>query len=248
MKNILLFSLLLASSLMAAAQIRLPYQRINYDVRYHFGLIDVEIARGTATVESNDNNLKATLSGETIPWEGRVYCVSDTLCATMTPSDPSNMETITYENGWYRKPTTAEYRDGNFDYDNPANYRNIKGQGNLDASPQTMEAITVTADMLALYYYFHQIDFDSLDRGEVVTIPFTRENGQAEKVEITYFGKTEFEDSGTTYPAYELTFEYTYNGVSTGYPVKTYVGQQDRLPLYYSATLPIGHVEMIYAD
>ncbi len=55
-----------------------------------------------------------------------------------------------------------EYRSDGFNASNPANYKNIKDQGYLNADGQTMEAVTVTADMLGLFYYFYEIDFDSM--------------------------------------------------------------------------------------
>ena len=248
MKKTLLLFILAFAAIAADAQVNIPYQKLNYQLHYHLGLINVQIAEATATIDTQGDNLRATLSGESIPWEGHVFCVSDILYPRMTPGNDASKETVTYENGWYRKPTAAQYRDGSFRYDDPSNYKSIKGQGNLDASPQTMEAITVTADMLGLYYFFHEIDFEKLDEGQEVTIPITRENGEAERVVLHYYGKTEYANEGQSNPVYELTFEYSYNGRMSGYPVKTYVGQYDRIPLYYSASLPIGHVEMIYSE
>lgn len=247
MKKTLLLLAITACAIPAIAQINIPYQTLTYNAHYHFGLINVEIAKGTVTVECNQNNFRATLNGESIPWEGHVFCVADTLYAEMTPSDQWSKERVTYKNGWYRKPTSQEFREGTFDFNNPANYKNILGQGSLDASPQTMEAITVTADMLGLYYFYHEIDFDSLKPGQEITIPITGEGGQPEKVVINYYGKTRFNNGGTDCPVYDLTFEYSYDGSMTGYPVKTYVSEYDRIPLFMSATLPVGRLEMIYA-
>lgn len=248
MKKTLLLIIFLMGLLAVNAQVNIPYQKLHYRVHYHLGPIHVHIANGTATIESNGNQLRATLAGESIPWEGHIFCVSDTLYAKMNPSNEYSKETVTYEHGWYRKPKSAEFKSGSFDSENPANYKSIKGQGSLDASPQTMEAITVTADMLGLYYFYHEIDFDRLDAGQSITIPITREDGSHEKAVINYYGKTTYNVNGNQYPVYELTYEFTYNGTLSGYPVKTYVGQYDRIPLYMSASLPIGHVEMIYTN
>lgn len=248
MKKTILILVAVFSAAFAMAQVNIPYQTLRYDAHYHLGLINVKIATGTVTISTYQNNLKATLSGQSIPWEGRVFCISDTLYARMTPDNPQNMETVTYENGWYRKPKTHECQTGSFEYTNPANYKSIMGQGSLSSSPATMEAITVTADMLGLYYFFHQIDFDKIEPGQDITIPITRQDGQPEKVVINYQGKSQFNVGGINYPVYDLTFEYSYNCRMTGYPVKTYVGQYDRIPLYLSATLPVGRIEMIYAE
>lgn len=248
MKKTLLFIAILIASLSALAQVNLPYQKLNYKVHYHLGPINVHIANGTATIYTEGNELRATLAGESIPWKGHVFCVSDTLYAKMTPSNGYSKEKVIYENGWYRRPTTAQFKSGSFDSQNPANYKSIQGQGSLDASAETMEAITVTADMLGLYYFYHEIDFEKLDPGQQIIIPIISQSGSPEKAVINYIGKSTFDDEGTIYPVYEITYEFTFDGQMSGYPVKTYIGQFDRIPLYMSASLPIGHVEMIYSN
>lgn len=246
MKRSLLFLMLLCSVMIGRAQVNIPYQEIRYNVNYHWGLIDIMIAHGVVTLQTDGNNFNATLDGNSIPWEGRVFCVSDTLHTIMTPGSGLSSETVTYENGWYLKPKVTEYRSGGFDPSNPANYKNIKGQGTLNASDNTMEAITVTADMLGMFYYAHEIDFESMNPGQAVTIPIAIEGGAPERVVVTYEGKSHYQIDGVTYPTYEINFEYSYNGNMCGYPVKAQIGATDRIPLLLSASLPVGHVEMIY--
>ncbi len=244
MKKTLIFCLLASAiGLTASAQTDIPYQEIHYDVHYHWGIIDVQIAHGHATIRTDGNTFTATLDGNSIPWDGRVFCISDTLSATMTPVPGGlSREHVTYQNGWYLKPKVTQYRDGSFSPSNPANYKNIHGQGTLDASAQTIEAITVTSDMLALYYYFRQIDFNAMQPGQTVSIPVT--GGYAREVTITYNGPSQQTINGTTYPTYSIEFEYTYDGHSSGYPVHTEVAATSRIPIVISASLPVGEVRM----
>lgn len=246
MKKTFLLLFAFIAALTGMAQVQLPYQEINYNVHYHWGIIDVMIAHGKVTLSTNGNQFNGTLDGNSIPWDGRVFCVSDTLQATMTPGSPVSHETVTYENGWYLKPKTTVYRSGNFDPTNPANYKNIKGQGTLDADANTMEAVTVTADMLGMFYYYHEIDFDSMSPGQQITIPITVEGGVNQQVVVTYNGKSTYNASGVTYPTYSTSFEYSYNGAMSGYPVQAEVATDSRIPVLLSASLPIGKVEMIY--
>ncbi len=246
MKKTILLLFAFFAALTGMAQVQLPYQELGYNVHYHWGIIDVMIGHGKVTLSSSGNQFNGTLDGNSIPWDGRVFCVSDTLQATMTPASPVSHETVTYENGWYMKPKTSVYRSGAYDPQNPANYKNIKGQGTLNADGETMEAITVTADMLGMFYYYHEIDFESMTPGQQITIPITVEGGVNQQVVVTYKGKSSYNASGTTYPTYSTTFEYSYNGSMSGYPVKAEVSVTDRIPVLLSASLPIGHVEMIY--
>lgn len=234
------------AAMAAKAQVNIPYQEIRYNIHYHWGLVNVQIAHALVTIQSDGSNFSATMDGNSIPWEGRVMCVSDTLRATMTDTGGLNHENISYINGWYMKPKTSQFHSAGFNPDNPANYRNIQGAGTLSASPSTMEAIDVTANMLGLFYQFHEIDFANMPDGQSVTIPITNHGGDSEKVVITCKGKSQYELNGISYPVYETEFEYSYKGTMSGYPVKCYVGANDRLPLYFAAELPVGHVEMIY--
>ncbi|MBD5360555.1 MAG: DUF3108 domain-containing protein [Bacteroides sp.] len=239
MKKLLLFFAALLPSLAASAQVSIPYQEIPYDVHYHWGLIDVMIAHGRATIQSDGQNFSATLDGNSIPWEGRVFCVSDTLNALMTPqaSGPAR-EKVTYQNGWYLKPKVTVFNSGNFHPDDPVNYRNIHGQGALDASGETMEAITVTSDMLALFYYFREIDFSAMQPGQQLTIPI--EGGFARSVTLTYGG---IQDGN-----YAVDFQYTYNGAPSGYTVSCQVEPATGIPVTMSASLPVGHVTLLRAN
>ncbi len=240
MKKTILLLFAFVAAFTGMAQVQIPYQELNYNVHYHFGLVDVNIGHGIVTLSSQGNQLNATLDGNTIPWEGRIFCVSDTLNATMTPDTPYSRETVDYENGWYLKPKVMEYRSEGFVASNPANYKNIQGQGELDADPQTMEAVTITADMLGMFYYFHEIDFASMTPGQQVTIPIN--GGYAQSVTVTYNGESTYNG----YSTYSASFEYTYQGAPSGYPVQAQIDQNSRIPVLISADIAIGHVEMIY--
>ncbi|MDE6143343.1 MAG: DUF3108 domain-containing protein, partial [Muribaculaceae bacterium] len=246
MKKILLSLVALCIAFVSRAQGDIPYTEINYNVHYHWGFVDVMIAHGVVGMQKEGDRFSATLDGNSIPWNGRVFCVSDTLKATMTPGNGLPSETVDYINGWYLKPKVTLYRSHGFDPSNPANYKNIKGGGNLDASPETMEAITVTADMLGLFYYFREIDFNSMSDGQQITIPIVVSGGSPEKVVVTYNGKSSFKTDDASYPTYSVRFEYSYGGRMSGYPVDAQVSAENRLPVLISASLPIGKVEMIY--
>ncbi len=238
MKKILAFFAGLAAAFGASAQVSIPYQEIPYDVHYHWGLIDVMIAHGRATIQTDGNQFSATLDGNSIPWEGRVFCISDTLQATMTPLPGAlAREEVTYQNGWYLKPKVTEFRSGAFRPDNPLNYKNIHGQGELNASGETMEAITVTSDMLALFYYFRQINFADMQPGQQLTIP--SQGGFAESVTLTYNGLADGN--------YDVDFQYTYNGAPSGYTVHCHVDPATGIPVLMTASLPVGHVSLIRA-
>lgn len=241
-KSIFLLFMLLGSLLMKA-RADIPYTELNYNVHYHWGMIDVAIGHGVATIEKTGDSFVGTLDGNSIPWNGRVFCISDTLRANLTPT----VEKIDYINGWYMKPKTSLYRSSSFNPNDPAFYKNIKGEGELDASSDTMEAVTVMADMLSLFYYFREIDFPGMTEGGIVTIPIQSAGG-SEEVRVTYKGKSTLNLDGTDWHTYRVAFEFSYRGVMSGYTVDAEVSADSRIPLIMSSSLPIGHVEMKYHE
>lgn len=244
MKKILLLLAIAGSFQLAVAQVNIPRQEIHYNVNYHWGLIDVMIARGVVTLESDGSNFYGTLDGTSIPWEGRIICVSDTLKASVDKFQEDITETVYYQNGWYRRPNVSDFHSSTYNPDNPLFFKNIAGQGQYDASNDSMEAITVTSDMIGMYYLAHIIDFSSLSPGEKLRIgingPYSKE------VVITYNGQGVYSAGGDNYPTYNCTFEYGYGGAMSGYPVECKISATDRIPVFLSATLPVGRVEMLY--
>ena len=242
-KHILLaFNLLVIMA--CHAGVKIPPTVIPYDVNYHWGIINVNIAHGTVKYQCDGTNFHGTLDGVSIPWEGHVIVVSDTLKAQMLPGEKYSVEKIDYQSGWYRRPKAKYFRSDDYDPSNPANYKNIAGKGNYDASPNSMEAIAITSDMIGMYYYVNEIDFETLTPNQVIDI--TISGVYEQELKITYLGKGTYEVGNTTYQTYNCMFEYNYHGQMSGYPVQMRVDQKTKLPVFLSASIPVGKVEMIY--
>ena len=241
--GLILFALIAFQT--AIAQVVIPREEVSYNVHYHWGLIDVMIARGTVTAQCDGRNFYGTLDGTSIPWEGRIICVSDTLQASMGFYGEEFHENVSYQNGWYRRPPVSFFRSATYNPDDPAFYRNITGQGEYSASDDTMEAITVTSDMIGMFYYAKAINFDALRPGDQVVVAI--DGGFSRRLVITYQGQGVYSNDGDNYPTYDCSFEYSYDGRMSGFPVECKIGARDRVPLYFGASLPVGKVEMLYA-
>lgn len=216
----------------------IPYSVYNYNVRYHMGFIDVNMGVGTVKVVKNGDSFFGSISGHSIPWEGRVFCVSDTLTASLYPESGA----INYLNGWYMKPSVDQFRAGEYGASYPDSYKNLLGYGTLDADGETMEAVKIMGEMTMLYYYFNVIDFPGMDAYSSVTIPLS--GGDADMVRITYVGPSTCSIEGIDHDTYLVNFEFSYDGTMSGYTVASQVDVNTRLPLLFSTRLPIGHVEM----
>lgn len=246
MKKIFFISLcLLAVFTTTNAALTIPYTEVPYDVNYHWGIIDVNIAHGTVKYQCDGTTFSGTLDGVSIPWEGHVILVSDTLKTKMTSGGEYSKENIQYQSGWYRRPKANYFRSDSYDPANPQNYKNIAGNGSYDASNDSMEAIAITSDMIGMYYYAQEINFENLEANQSFTIPIQGE--YAREVKVTYLGKGSYEIENEVYPTYNIMFEYNYGDKMSGYPVQMRVRQSDRIPIFLSASIPVGKVEMIYS-
>ena len=244
MKKFFLLLTLVSACLMARAQYEIPFTEIPYNVKYHWGLIDVMIARGNVKVQSDGTRFHGTLDGTSIPWEGNIICVSDTLTADMR-ADGSLGENVLYQSGWYRRPHVSQFRSNTYDPADPAIYKNIAGQGEYSASGDSMEAITITSDILGMFYWARVLNFEAFEPGQQISIPISGPYSRG--VTITYKGKGIYNNDGNTYPTYDCAVEYAYGGGPSGYQVECKFAASDRVPLQRSASLPLGEVEMLYA-
>ena len=246
MKKAILVILMAVFGLACRAGVTIPYTVIPYNVNYHWGIIDVMIAHGFVKIQSDGQNFRGTLDGTSIPWEGHIILVSDTLEFKTAPNSGGlSKEIVDYQAGWYRHPKVNYFHSAQYDSANPAIYKNIAGQGEYDASGSSMEAITVTSDMLGMFYYAHEIDFGSMNPGQHIVVPI--EGKYAQEVVITYEGEGTYTVDNRTYNTYNCKFEYNYGGSMSGYPVEMKIGQTLKTPLFISASLPLGRVEMLYS-
>lgn len=237
MKRLLLSFALISSLFFVLAQ-DIPYSVYDYNVRYHMGFIDVNMGVGTVKVQKNGDSFFGAISGHSIPWEGRVFCVSDTLTASLFPESGE----IDYLNGWYMKPEVDRFQAGEYGAAYPGSYKNLLGCGTLDADSETMEAVKIMGEMTMLYYYFNVIDFPNMNAYDTVTIPLS--GSDADMVRITYIGPSTCNIGGIDHDSYLVNFEFSYDGTLSGYTVASQVDVNTRLPLIFSTRLPIGHVEM----
>lgn len=203
-----------------------------YSIHWKWGLVDMKAAEARVHVRCTNGNFFGTLTGESIPWEGRVYAVADTLHSRLHRGS----EDIVYVNGWYRKPRVKNPLPAS----DPASYLSIQGHGELDGSPKTMEAVAVTANMLSLFYYVKHINFAKMAAGDEISIPISGNGSTPRSLKITYDGADDY--------AYNLTFRYVFDDAPESYKVKCVVDTETLLPVSFSSDILIGHVSMTLVE
>ena len=219
-----------------------------YKIEYDFMGLKKTAAHADVSIRIDGENFAGSLNGHSIEWGGRYYTVSDTLVARMfhTNGHLTVREEVVFKIGWYSKPTAAQAADGMYVFNNPKLYKNTDGMGLLDASEETMEAVSITTDMLAMFYSYRKINFDRILPGREYLVSITGSNGERQHLLFRYVGVSRYKINGVEYPTYQTQFEYYFNGRPSGYTVSCEVEQQSRLPLVFSGKLKIGEVAMIY--
>lgn len=215
--------LFLTLALVSAAMLCVKAQSrsLLYEVKWKWGLVDMSAGMAHLTTEQVGDAFSANLSGHSIPWEGRIYRLDETLRAVAAPDSLQ----LQYINGVYSKPR-VHARNAH-----PA-YKDILGQGTLNASPKTMEAVSVMAHMLGLYYYAGVIDFDSMAPGDFKDIPYLHDSGTESVLQIEY--------TGCSNDCYLIKFKFSF----CPYRVDCAIDKTSRIPRSFSAEIAIGHVEM----
>lgn len=220
-----------------------------YNVFYALGLLHKDVGHATVSITTDGCNFIGVLHGRSLEWGGRIYAVRDTLHATMhrpVPGDPIGIsERVNFQVGWYAKPLVEEIENGSFSLSNPKNYRNTRGEGRLDASDDTMEAITITSDMLGLFYFFKYMDFTVLKRSRAYVVPIVKPGGAVQHLSITYLGTDCYKVGKKSVPTYRVQFDYCFEGEPSGYPIDCQIEQNSRVPVEFSAGLKIGHFKMV---
>lgn len=238
-RTFMLLAIIASIACGSRAAVEIPLTTQSYDVVYHWGIINKVAGHGVVSYHTSGRNFYGQLEGHSIPWDGRIYTVESSLNAVFSPRQGKpSLETITAMQGTYTKPLVGSQPGS-------GGYKNIYGGGTLDASPETMEAVTVMTNMLSMFYYAHEIDFASFGRGEQMQIPIMK-SGQSQALYITSEGVGYYSYNGYSCDAYEITFQYTYNGAPDRYPVHCWINTSTHLPVKFSADLLIGHIEMCY--
>lgn len=219
----------------------IPETTNTYDVVYHWGLINKVAGHGYVTYHASGNNFSGQLEGHSIPWGGRIYTVKTSLAARFGAAGAHGVpaESVTRQTGVYTKPMVGKTGQSN------NKFKNIQGGGTLDASAQTMEAVTIMSDMLSIFYYAHTIDFSSLTVGQQLLIPVNN-NGNRETLYLTYKGTTDYKYEGYSTRAYQIVFQYTFEGAPDRYPVTCLISTTSRIPVSFKADLMIGKINMRY--
>lgn len=247
MRHSVITAILLLSCITTVFASDLPDEDLSYVILYKWGLVNKEAATATLSLRKNANTYSARLSAETVPWADRVFKVRDTLQSVMMHRSclPLLYRKTTHEGGTYNRDVVNFSRTGNQTTGTVERVRRKKG-GDIRRSDTILHADGPSFDMLSVFYYLRQLDFPNLAPGYKTSV-YVFSGKRVEELTIVFSGKETIKFNGKSYPTYVIDFSFTQNGKPTGWPMTTWISQDEsRIPIKLEGQLPFGKVHAFY--
>ena len=228
-----------------------PDETLRYSVNFKWGLIDANAGVATLTTENipGTNEFKATLTGKSVDLLGHYYAAGDTIVGEIMADtmQPVYTQHISLEDGVFSIETVT------YDTSGPSSLGNVVKElpdGKVIRSRVSHYGGGLTLDLLAVFYYIRQIDYQSMTPGQKVTVNiFSGKN--PETLSVTYQGLKTVDVSGEDRQAYaiSLTFSSDNEGEVNSDRMEVAISTDDsRIPLIVDGSLKVGHLLCRYLD
>ena len=234
-----------ASMAVAANAWTVPDETLRYSVNFKWGLIDANA--GIATLETENlpgsDQFEATLTGKSVDLLGHYYAVGDTMVGTMMSDtmQPVYTQHLSHESGEFSIETVTYDTSGDTALGNVVKEL---PDGKVVRSRVSHYGGGLTLDLLAVFYYIRQIEYEDMTPGEYVTVNiFSGKN--PETLTVTYEGKNDMDFDGASRPVYDisLTFTAVNGGEANADHMRVSISADaGRVPLYIDGSLKIGHL------
>lgn len=222
-----------------------PDETLHYSVNFKWGLIDANAGIATLTTENmpGTGQFKATLTGKSVDLMGHYYAVGDTMVGTVMAEtmQPVYTQHLSREAGMFSIETVTYDTSGNSSLG-----KIVKElpDGKVVRSRVSHYGGGLTLDLLAVFYYIRQIEYEKMTPGECVKVNiFSGKN--PETLTVTYDGTRVISFDGTDRQVYDisLTFSAEDGGlVNTDRMNVAVSSDEDRIPLLINGSLKIGHL------
>ncbi len=224
-------------------------ENLHYVISYKWGLIHKDAGDATLSLLNNGNNYQLILAAKTKPWADKVYQVRDTLLGTIRKSDfkPLSYSKITHEKGRYGKDHITYSYSGTKVTGNCHRIRKDKA-GNLNESTKTLTASGPVYDMLSVFYYLRNINYDDLNAGKAIKATVFS-GSKAETITIKSLGKEQIQlRDKTKREAYHILFNFTTEGKKkSSDDINAWISADSvHIPLYLVGKLPVGQVRVYF--
>ncbi len=246
-RNICLTIIALLSTLGCFGAIPLPDADYHYTIRYKWGLIEKEAATATLSLTSEASRYNARLTVATLPWADHVLRVRDTLLSEM--ERPSCLPLVyvkdTHQGHTVQHDVLRYTRSGNEVVGRASRFKQ-EGDNQPQVSDTLIYAHGTTLDMLSVFYWIRELDFDSMAQGATIDLSLFSAYSVT-SLEATYEGERTIAYDGNVFDTYYITFHFTSNGRKSEDPMRIWLSADDlRIPVKLVGVLSLGKVEAFY--
>lgn len=245
-KSILTFlsALLMLVACNFSASAAFQNETLKYLISYKWGIVHKDAAEATLNMKRDGNNYNIMLAARTQPWADKIFEVRDTLKAIVKINGlkPVSYTKITHEKGKYKRDEIRYSISGNVTTGTTKRYRYEKGKQNVTS--YTFSASGPVYDMLSIFYYIRQLDFNKMAPNKTYTATVFS-GKQKETIKIRNMGREKIKMKNNTYrDSYHIRLNFTRDGgKKTSDDIDTWISTSDsHVPLYLTAKLPIGEV------
>lgn len=223
-----------------------PDETLRYVVSYKWGMIHKDAAEAKLTLRNSGDKYHVMLAAKTKPWADKFYSVRDTLKASIRRNGlvPVSYTKITHEKGKYARDEVKYSKSGNKTIGHAKRYRPNKETGGMNVKEKTLTGSGPVYDMLSVFYYLRNIDYNLLNRNKVYVATVFSGN-KSEKITIRSLGKEKIKmRNKTTREGYHIRFNFTQEGgKKSSDDIDAWISTDEHhIPLYVVGKLPIGEV------
>lgn len=223
-------------------------ENLKYVISYKWGLVHKDAGEATLSLKRNGTNYNVVLAARTKPWADKLYQVRDTLKATIRASDlkPLSYTKITHEKGKHKRDEIIYSYSGNVTSGKAKRYRYDKGKASV--TENNFSATGPVYDMLSVFYYLRQLDYNQLSKNKVYTATiFSGRKKETIKIRCLGVEKIKLKDK-TEREAYHIKFNFTRDGgKKSSDDIDTWISTDSRhVPLYLTGKLPVGEIRAYY--
>ena len=245
--RILIFLILVSAGILMSEA--MEKEEIKYVVSYKWGLIQKDAGDARITKMPKDGGYELKLIASTKPWADRIYKMRDTLISMVGLHKhlPIKYTRLAHEKNKYSRDEIIFTHSGTHSQGKGIKYREKK-DGSVYQKDIEVEGLAPAYDILSIFFYIRDLDFDSLKPSETVkTSIFSGD--QSEKLTLYCKGKETIKlKDKTEAEAWHVVFKFTSKGgTKSSDDIDCWISADERrIPLLIIASLPVGQIRCNY--
>jgi len=243
----LVLAALLLMLLPAQGVLAFQNETLHYVVQYKWGLVHKDAGEATLSLRNQGDRYMVTLTGRTKTWADKFFCVRDTLKSTIRKHglQPLYYAKLTHEGGKYSRDIINYKYVGNNVVATTDRMREKKGK--VTKSRMSFSAQAPAYDMLSIFYYLRNIDYDKLRKGSSFRVTMFS-GSKKELMTFTCVCKETLKlRDKSRREAYKLKFNFREGSKKSSDDVLVWISTDSRhIPLQVVGNLKVGQVRCFY--